>query len=91
MPKLEITEENTKIYDSYKLSNEEIKNIVVTIIYKRLKKYLSVTRTQRSYEREIKAHRRLYKLHYKVEHTKDTDLEEPIKWYRELIYFIIGW
>lgn len=90
MPKLEITEEGTKIIDSYKLSKYEINNLVTAIIYKRLKKYLPVTRTQRSYEREIKAHNRLYKLGLFRSHTKDCDLEEPIKWHRELIYFIIG-
>lgn len=92
MIKYEFYEDETVIINSYKLTNYEIKNVVVPeIIYYRLKKYLPVTRTNRSYEREIKAHNRLYKLGLYKDHTKDCNLEEPIKWYRELIYFIIGW
>lgn len=92
MIKYEFLEDETVIINSYKLTNYEIKNVVVPeIIYYRLKKYLPVNRTNKSYEREIKAHNRLYKLGLYKEHTKDCNLEEPIKWYYELLYFIIGW
>ena len=91
MIEYEFLEDETIIYNSYELTNHEIKNVVVpNIIYYRLKKYLPVTRTNKSYEREIKAHNRLYKLGLFKSHTKDCDLEEPIKWYYELLYFLIG-
>ena len=89
--KIEYYEDETVIIDSYRLTNYEIKNVVPEIIYYRLKRYFPVTRTNKSYEREIKAHNRLYKLGLYKDHTKDCNLEEPIKWYYELIYFIIGW
>lgn len=92
MIKYEFYEDETVIINSYKLTNHEIKNVVVpNIIYYRLKKYFPVNRTNKSYEREIKAHNRLYKLGLYKDHTKDCNLEENIKWYYELIYFIIGW
>lgn len=91
MIKYEFYEDETVIYNSYILKDYEIKNVVVPeIIYYRLKKYLPVNRTNKSYEREIKAHNRLYKLGLYKDHTKDCNLEENIKWYYELIYFIIG-
>ena len=92
MIKYEFLEDETVIINSYKLTNYEIKNVVVPeIIYYRLKKYLPVNRTNKSYEREIKAHNRLYKLGLYKDHTKDCNLEESIKWYYELLYLILGW
>lgn len=92
MIKYEFKENETVIYNSYKFTDYEIKYVIVPeIIFNRLRNYLPVTRTNRSYEREIKAHNRLYKIGLYKDHTKDCNLEEPIKWYRELIYFIIGW
>lgn len=92
MIKYEFYEDETVIINSYKLTNYEIKNVVVPeIIYYRLKKYLPVNRTNKSYEREIKAHNRLYKLGLYKDHTKDCNLEEPIKWYYELLYLFLGW
>lgn len=92
MIKYEFYEDETVIINSYKLTNYEINNVVVPeIIYYRLKKYLPVNRTNKSYEREIKAHNRLYKLGLYKDHTKDCNLEENIKWYYEILYLILGW
>lgn len=78
----------TKIYDSYLMTNisSEIKDIIKT----RQEKGLKTTRTMRSYIRETKAHNRLYKLGLFKKHTKNTDLEENIKLWKEIVYFIIG-
>ena len=86
-----LSNENTKIYDGYKLkSKKEIEALVEFIIKERQKYGLRISRTRGSYIREIKAHIRLYKMGLFRSHTKDTDLEEPILRRIELIYLIIG-
>lgn len=78
----------TKVYDSYLMNNvaDEIKEIIA----KRREKGLPITRSMKSYIRETKAHNRLYKLGLFRKHTKSTDLEENIKKWKEIVYFIIG-
>ena len=78
----------TKVYDSYLMNNvaEEIKKIITI----RKEKGLQTTRSMKSYIRETKAHNRLYKLGLFKKHTKNTDLEENIKLWKEIVYFIIG-
>lgn len=78
----------TKIYDSYLMKNVplEINNIII----ERTERKLPITRTLKSYIRETKAHNRLYKLGLFKKHTRNTDLEENIKWWKEIVYFIIG-
>lgn len=88
--KVKFKKKNTKIYDSFRLDNYEIDVLTELIILKREQQGLKVTRTKKSYVREIKAHNRLYKLGLFKSHVTDTDLEEPIKWWVELIYRIIG-
>jgi hypothetical protein len=80
--------ELTKIYDSYLIKNvsEEVKKI----IKERQEQGYKTNRTIESYIRETKAHNRLYKLGLFKKHTKNTDLEENIKLWKEIIYFIIG-
>lgn len=86
------TENNTKIIDSYKLkTNQKIEAIAYEIELTRLQKKIPQTRTIKSYVREIKAHNRLYKLGLFRSRTKDTDLEENIKKWKEILYRIIGW
>ena len=85
-----ITGNNTKVIDSYKLNDKEIKEIVENIINERKKKGLKVTRSKESYIREIKAHNVLYKHNLFISHTKDTDLEENISKLKDIIYYIIA-
>lgn len=82
---------NTKILDCYKLKRNEIKNTVAEVIRDRLKKDFPVNRTNTSYEKEIKAHILLYKLHLFRKHTQDCDLEEHIKMWKNIFYYMIGW
>lgn len=88
MSKVRYTKKLTKIYDSYLIKN--VKAEVKDIIIKRQKEGYKTNRTMRSYIRETKAHNRLYKLGLFKKHTKNTDLEENIKWWKEIVYFIIG-
>lgn len=81
-------ENNTHIEDSYKSTDLNLE--VCYIIRERYLRHLPRTRSFDSYVREWKAHNRLYKLGLFRSHTKDCDLEEPIKWYHEIIYFILG-
>lgn len=78
----------TIIYDSYLMTN--VAKQVEDIINERVDMDLDTTRTLKSYIRETNAHNRLYKLGLFREHTRNCDLEEDIKWWKEIIYFIIG-
>ena len=86
--KITYTENNTHVENSYLATDLDLE--VGYIIRERYLRSLPQTRSFDSYVREWRAHNRLYKIHYKRSHTKDVDLEEPIKWYRELAYWIIG-
>ena len=80
----------TKVYDSYKYSNEEIEPAVEEIMQKRKELGLSVTRTKSSYISEWKSHNRLYGLGIQRSRTKDVDLEEEIDQTRNFLYSIFG-
>ena len=80
----------TKVYDSYKYSNEEIEQAVEEIMQKRKELGLSVTRTKSSYISEWKSHNRLYRLGVQRSRTKDVDLEEEINQTRNFLYSIFG-
>ena len=86
--RIKYTKNCTKVYDSYLIDN--VNNVAGEILITRIEKGLLVTRTMKSYAREIKAHNRLYKLGLFRSHTKDTDLEENIKKWKEIIFEIIG-
>lgn len=81
-------EDNTHVENSYLAT--DISFEVGYIIRERYIRHLPQTRKFDSYVREWKAHNNLYKLGLFKSHTKDVDLEEPIKWYYELIYWLIG-
>lgn len=89
-PKIEFSQNNTKIYDSYLYNPYEINEIVGYIMEKRRDYGFILTRSKKSYICEINVHNRLYKLGIKKDHTKDADLEEPINPILEKIYFILG-
>lgn len=86
--KVRYTKIKTIIYDSYLMI--DVKKQVEDIINKRADMGLYTTRTLKSYIRETKAHNRLYKLGLFKKHTRNCDLEEDIKWWKEIVYFIIG-
>lgn len=86
--KIRYFKNKTKIYDSYLMKNvkEELEEIIGLRIDMRYK----VTRSMKSYIAETKAHNRLYKLGLWKKHTKNCDLEENIKLWKEIVYRIIG-
>lgn len=86
--KVRYTRKLTIIYDSYLMTN--VKKQVKDIINERVDMDLKTTRSMKSYIRETKAHNRLYKLGLFRKHTKNCDLEENIKLWKEIAYFIIG-
>lgn len=87
---IEYTKNNTKVYDGYKYSNNEIEQAVKEIIKTRKELGLPVTRTESSYVSEWKTHNRLYKLGIQKQRTKDVDLEEEINVTRNFLYSIFG-
>jgi hypothetical protein len=88
--KIEYHETYTKVYDSYKYTDEQIEQIVEQIMEQRILLGLPVTRTRASYISEWKSHNRLYKLGIQRNRTKDVDLEEDIEPTRNFLYSIFG-
>ena len=89
--KITYSENETKIYDSYLLGSDYlIRKVAEEIATTRIIKGLPQKRTEKSYINEIKAHNRLYNLGIFRSHTKDTDLEEDIKKWKERIFRIIS-
>ena len=85
--------DNTKVTNSYLLTDEEIEEVANEIEYSRHSKFdwkCIHLRKADSYIKEIKAHNKLYKMNYKVDHTRDTDLEEKVCKWKELAYWLIG-
>ena len=87
---MKITYKNklTKIYNSYLLTDIPI--VIDEVIEKRKEKGFDINRSRRSYIAKTKAHNRMYKLGLFKKHTKNTDLEEDIKLWKEIVYRIIG-
>lgn len=86
-------EDTTKVTNSYLLDDDDIERVATEIAYSRSCKFdwrCIYLRDEKSYIREIKAHNKLYKMNYKVDHTRDTDLEEKIPLWKELAYWLIG-
>ncbi len=88
---MRITKTNTKILNSYLIERKEIKPTIDEVINKRQAANYPITRSRTSYIRELRAHNLMFKLGLFKKNTKDTDLEEPIKLWKEIIYFLIGW
>lgn len=82
---------STTIYNCYELKRKDIKPLINQMIIERRKNNYPITRTNISYEKELKAHILMYKLHLFRKHTQDCDLEEHIKKWKQIIYYMIGW
>lgn len=88
--KLEVSPFNTKVISSYLITESELDSVIDEIIEKRRNANYIITRSRASYKCEIRFHNKLYKLGLFISHTKDTDLEEPISWWKDMIYRILG-
>jgi len=86
-------EDSTKITNSYYLTNEEIEKVAEQVEYSRHVIYdwrCKHIRKKKSYIREIKAHNKLFNLGLFKSHTIDTDLEEDISIWEEMIWRILS-
>lgn len=82
---------STTIYNCYELKRKDIKALINQMVIERRKLNYPITRTNTSYEKELKAHILMYKLHLFRKHTQDCDLEEHIKKWKQIFYYMIGW
>lgn len=86
--KIQYNQNLVRIIDGYKITKaKDMRDILTWFTF--MVGYKS-KRTIFSWIREWKAHNRLYKLRLFREHTRDCDLEENEKWYRLIIYQILG-
>ena len=86
----DVEKDLTTIHHSYLMDDKEVDKLIDEIIKYREKKKYKVTRSKRSYVREVKAHNRLYKLGLFESHTMHSDLEENIVWWKDIFYWVIG-
>lgn len=82
------TDTLTTIFNSYLVMDCD--RLVNSIIKYRGRHGFPITRSKRSYKAELIAHNRMYKMGMFKSHTRDTDLEENIKLWKEIAYFIIS-
>lgn len=84
------TKNNTHIENSYEVINTQLMEEYIKWIIEERKARKYNIRSLKSYKREWLGHNRLYRLGLFKSHTKSVDLEEPSKWYLEIIWLIIG-
>ncbi len=92
------TKTNTHVKDSYTVKNKQIIiEYVNWIISVRESLRYPITRSVNSYVREWQGHNVLYEKNYKIDHTKDVDLEERITisdkikgLFLDIVWLIIG-
>lgn len=89
--RIDLKKNSTKIYDSYKYNSKEIVRLCLFVRGARICNGYTNKRTMLSMVQEVIAHRRLYKLGLFRKSTKDTDLEENLKWRHKIGYAILGW
>lgn len=85
-----VSSNNINIRDSYTITKKEE---MVEILYSIQHNHPNCQTFKRSYKQlvaEWKTHSRLYKWGLFKSHTKDVDLNYPVKWYVQLIYNILG-
>lgn len=80
---------NVTIYDSYKISENDIDQFVINTRIELYNRGLKYERSCISWMKEIYAHNILYKLNLWQIFTKDTDLTETEEWYRLFFFNII--
>lgn len=85
-----VTTNVIRIEDGYKTTSKKLMRTILNNVHLDHPECLVFNRKMGSLVREWTAHNRLYKLGLYKSHTKDVDLEYPIKWYYELAWFILG-
>lgn len=88
----DLSENNTKIYSSYKVTNRKVMKRVLAWLQGRYKdKTLAVRiRTISDMEAEWRGHNLLYSMGLFRERTADLDLEYPQKWYKKVAWRILS-
>lgn len=90
IPQIEYKHFTTKVYNYIDLNKRLLKILAKDISYERIKRSLPHLRTTKSYYKELLAHKRMYKLHLFRSHTIDCDLEEHIKFWKKIVYYIFS-
>ena len=86
---VQVSSNNIKIIDSYKLNNKKEMKAVIEKILSKVPIYIR-TRSVDALVREWRSHNILYKLGLFRTHTADCDLETNEKTHRRFIYFFLG-
>lgn len=86
--RIEYNEWNVRVMNSYR---EQNKYEILRILYEfKVEAGYKSRRSIWSWRREWIAHNRMYNMGLFKSHTRDTDLEEHEKWWRLIVYWIIG-
>jgi|BioPla2DNA2_1021312.scaffolds.fasta_scaffold58768_2 hypothetical protein len=82
-----VTSHNIHIEDSWEINHKQFKSVLLRL---KTDDCLVFKRWMWSLRSEWACHNVLYKLGLWRSHTKDVDLNYPIKWYVEVLYVIFG-
>lgn len=89
--KVNSSENNTTIFDSYKVSkSSDMKSIIKGIRTKAPKNYAINKRSIFGMINEWRVHNLLYSFGIKRDRTKDVDLDTEQPWYMKVAYFILS-
>lgn len=91
LKRIDLKKNSTKIFDTHTYNDKEIVQLCLFVRAGRVCNGYTNKRTMLSMVQEVIAHRRLYKLGLFRKSTKDTDLEENLKWRHKIGYAILGW
>lgn len=85
-----ITDDVVHINDSYKVHRIKHMTYILAVLASKYPSCSVFKRSEFSLINEWRAHNLLYTFGLFKKRTKDVDMEEPIKWYLEVIYFILS-
>lgn len=89
--KIHASENNTTIFDSYKVKNpKDMKSILYGIRKRVVPNYAINKRKVSSMIQEWRVHNLLYSLGIERNRTKDVDLDINQPWYNKVLYFILS-
>ena len=85
-----VSKNNIKVVDSWDVSKETFDPFLKKLREENPENAVLVNRSNKSLRREWALHNFLYDLGLWKSHTKDVDLNYPLKWYVSAIYWVFG-
>ena len=85
-----VSDSNIRVIDSWDVSKETFDPFLNKLRKENPENAVLVNRSNKSLRREWALHNFLYDIGIWKSHTKDVDLNYPLKWYISAIYWVFG-